>query len=126
MKARHLIFFLLLACFLLPSHVGQAEEGKGRCPKPLIRTVFPRIAKPGDIVYIRGARFGMPGGEVFFAGGVYTPLDLIDAPTAKAEIRRWTFHNITVIVPKSAVTGPLFIRVHCGEESNKVDFTVSK
>ena len=127
MKARHLIFlFVLVACFLLPSHAGQAEEGGGQCPKPLLRGVFPRAAKPGDIVDIRGVRFGMPRGEVFFAAGVYTPLDLIAAPKAKAEIRRWTLHHISVIVPKSAVTGAVFIKVHCGAESNKLNFTVNK
>ncbi len=127
MKARHLIFFLLLlACFLLPSHAGQAEEGGKTCPKPLLRGVFPPAGKPGDLVYIRGVRFSLPRGEVFFAAGVYTPLDLIAPPKAKAEIVRWTFHHITVIVPKSAASGPLFIRVHCGEESNKLTFTLNK
>jgi len=31
-----------------------------------------------------------------------------------------------VIVPKSAASGPIFVRVHCGEKSNKRDFTVNK
>jgi hypothetical protein len=127
MKARHLIFlFVLLACFLLPSHAGQAEERRGQCPKPFIKVVFPRACRPGDLVYIRGARFGMPRGEVFFAEGINSPLDLIAAPRAKAEILGWTFHRISVIVPKSAVTGAVFVRVHCGAESNKVNFTVNK
>ena len=127
MKARHLIFLLLLlACFLLPSHAGQAEEGAGVCPKPFIKSIFPSTDKPGDLVTIQGMRFGMPRGEVLFTEGINSPLDLIVAPHAKAEIVNWTFHHIWVIVPKSATTGPVFVRVHCGAESNKVDFTVNK
>ncbi len=127
MKARHLIFLLLLlACVLLPGYAGQAEEGRRACPKPFIKSIFPWSARPGDLVTIQGARFGMPRGEVFFAEGINSPLDLIVAPKVKAEILGWTFHHITVIVPKSAVSGPLFIRVHCGEESSKLTFTVNK
>ena len=127
MKARHLIFLLLLlVCFLLPSHAGQAEEGAGVCPKPYIKLIFPTAGKPGDLVAIRGERFGMPRGEVFFTAGVSSPLDFIFAPTAKAEILGWTFHHISVIVPKSAASGSVFVKVHCGEKSNKRDFTVNK
>jgi hypothetical protein len=127
MKARHLIFlFVLLACFLLPSHAGQAEEGAGVCPKPFIKSIFPWTAGPGNLVTIRGERFGMPRGEVIFAEGVRSPVDLLIAPTAKAEIVNWTFHRILVKVPQSAATGSVFIKVHCGAESNKLNFTVRK
>jgi len=128
MKARHFIFLLLLlTCFLLPSHAGQAEEeGGGVCPKPFIKSIFPWTARPGVLVTIRGERFGTPRGEVVFTEGVSSPLDLIVAPTAKAEIVSWTFHRIMVKVPQSAATGSVFIKVHCGAESNKLNFTVRK
>jgi hypothetical protein len=55
-----------------------------------------------------------------------SPVDLLIAPTAKAEIVNWTFHRILVKVPQSAATGSVFIKVHCGAESNKLNFTVRK
>jgi hypothetical protein len=128
-KARYLIFVvtIFIACLLLPCHAGQAQEGAQACPKPFIKSTFPWTGgKPGDLVTIRGERFGMPRGEVFFTEGVNSPVDLIITPTVKAEILTWTFHRIMVIVPKSAATGSIFVRVHCGSESNKVDFTVNK
>jgi hypothetical protein len=127
MKARHLIFlFVLLACLLHPSHAGQAGEEAGACPKPFIKSISPWTGKPGDMVMIQGERFGSPPGEVLFAEGINSPLDLIFTPHAKAEISSWTYHRIWVTVPKSAATGPVFVRVHCGAKSNKRDFTVNK
>lgn len=128
MKARHLISVLaiFMACLLLPSHAGQTQEGAGACPKPSIKSISPRAGRPGDLVNIRGARFGRPRGEVFFVEESNFPMDILVAPTVKAEILSWTFHHISVLVPKSAVTGSLYVRVHCGAVSNKVNFTVNK
>ena len=127
MKARHLIFlFVLLACFLHPSHAGQAEEGAGACPKPFIKSVFPWTAWPGDVVTIQGERFGTPGGEVIFTEKVSFPLALLLGDEVEAEIVYWTFRRILVKVPQSAATGSVFIKVHCGAESNKLNFTVRK
>jgi hypothetical protein len=116
MKRRHL--FLVLAIFMvsffLPYHIGTAEEEEGKLPKPWIETTFPRAAKPGDQVTIRGRRFGTEQGEVIFT------------PEAKAEIANWTVHRIWVIVPESATSGPVFIRRLDGSESNKEYFTVQK
>jgi hypothetical protein len=126
-QARRLIFlFVLFVCLLLPSHAGQAEEGVKACPKPLIQSIFPWSARPGDFVTIRGERFGAQRGEVVFAEGVTTPVDLLIAPTVKAEIVYWTYRRILVKVPQSAATGPVFIKVNCGAESNKLNFTVRK
>ncbi|MCJ7547822.1 MAG: hypothetical protein MUP30_13575 [Deltaproteobacteria bacterium] len=127
MRARHLIFlFVLLACFLLPCHAGQAEEGAGACPKPFIRSIFPWTARPGDVVTIQGERFGMPRGEVIFTDKVSFPLELLLGDEVEAEIVYWTFRRILVKVPQSAATGAVFIKVHCGAESNKLNFTVRK
>lgn len=129
MKARYLIFVvtIFIVCLLLPYYAGQAQEGAEACPKPFIKSIFPWAGKPGDLVTIRGARFGMPRGEVLFTEEVSIPLEkLILTPAVKAEILSWTFHRIMVIVPKSAATGSIFVRVHCGSESNKVNFTVNK
>ena len=126
-KARYLIFLsILLTCFLLPCHAGQAEAGGGACPKPFIQSIFPWSARPGDFVSIRGEKFGTLRGEVVFAGEGGSPLDLIVAPTAKAEIVYWTFKRILVKVPQSVATGSVFIKVNCGAESNKLNFTVRK
>jgi len=127
-RTRHRIFLsaICIACFLLPCLSGQAEEEAGGCPKPFIKSVFPLAARPGDMVKIQGVRFGMPRGEVIFTEGISSPLGLVFAPHAKAEIVNWTFHRIWVIVPKSAATGLVFVKVHCGAESNKLNFRVNK
>jgi hypothetical protein len=116
MRPKHLffVFAICVVSLLLPYHVGTAEEEGGPCPKPYIKAIFPHAAKPGELVKIRGKRFGAERGEVVFT------------PEAKAEIANWTFHRIWVIVPESATSGPVVIRVPCGAESNKQYFTVTK
>jgi hypothetical protein len=105
---------------LLPCLAGQAGEEAGLCPKPYINSVFPWIGKPGNLVTIHGERFGAPRGEVIFTWR------FIFAFKVKAKIINWTFHRIWVIVPKSASSGPVFVRVNCGAKSNKREFTVKK
>jgi hypothetical protein len=116
MRVKHLcfVFAICVVSFLLPYHVGTAEEAGGPCLKPYIKTIFPWAAKPGELVKIRGRRFGAERGEVVFT------------PEAKAKIANWTFHRIWVIVPESASSGPVVVRVPCGSESNKQHFTVNK
>jgi hypothetical protein len=129
MRVKYLIFVLAICmlCFLLPFHAGTAEEEGGACPKPYITSISPPwAAKPGDLIKIQGGRFGLERGEVIFTEGGTFPLELIFAPQVKAEILSWTFHRIWVIVPKSAASGPVFVRVPCGSASNKKDFTVNK
>jgi hypothetical protein len=128
MSVRHLIFVLAICIipFLLPYHAGQAEEEGKRCPKPYIKTIMPWAAKSGYLVKIQGERFGLERGEVIFTEEVSLPLQRIISPGVKAEIRNWTLHRIWVIVPQSATSGPVFVRVHCGSESNKKDFRVIK
>jgi hypothetical protein len=126
-KTRHLIFLtLLVGFFLFPCHAGHAELRAGVCPKPFIKSIVPWSPRPGDFVTIRGERFGTPRGEVFFAEEVNSPVDLLITPTVKAEVVQWTFHWILVKVPESAASGTVFVRVHCGAESNRLNFTVGK
>lgn len=117
MRARYLFVFVVAICivsFLLPYHTGTAEEEKEPCPKPYIKAIFPRAAKPGDQVKIRGRRFGTEPGEVIFS------------PEVNAEIVKWTSHKIWVIVPASATSGPVVVSVVCGSKSNKHYFTVKE
>jgi hypothetical protein len=126
MKARHLIFLLaLLACFLLPCLAGQAEEGTKGCWKPFIRSILPGAGNAGDLVAIRGDRFGSVWGEVIFTHRNKIEEPVVDEEV-KAETVNWTFTLIRVRVPESASTGPVFVRVYCGAESNKQDFTVNE
>jgi hypothetical protein len=124
-RRRIVVLAICMAFFLLPSLDGQAEEVTEVCPKPYIKAIFPWSGRPGDVVIIRGLRFGTPPGEVIFAEAASSPPDLLIAPTVKAEILSWTYHRISVFVPKSAVSGSVFVRVHCGAKSNKVTFTVN-
>ena len=108
------VFAIFIVCFLFPYYAGTTEEAEGPCPKPYIKTISPRAAKPGDEVKIRGRRFGTEKGEVVFN------------PGAKAEIAEWTFNRIWVIVPEFATSGSVFVRVPCGLESNKEYFEVTR
>ena len=114
MKVKYLFVFLAICLvgFVLPYYFGQAEETEGPCPKPYIKAIFPRAAKPGEEVKIRGRRFGTEKGEVIFT------------PVAQAEILGWTSHRIHVIVPDSATSGTVMVSVPCGSQSNKHYFTV--
>jgi len=115
-RTKHRIFLsaICIACFLLPWHNIQAETEGVTCFKPFIRSILPVAGKAGDLVTIRGVRFGAARGEVIFTSEV------------QAEIVRWTRDLIRVRVPQSASTGPVFVRVRCGSESDKRDFTVNE
>jgi hypothetical protein len=116
MKAKYLlvIFSLCMISLLLPYSVGTAEEEEGPCPKPYIKAIFPKTGKSGDQLKIRGRRFGTETGEVIFTTEV------------KAEIVNWTMHRIWVLVPESAASGPVVVRLPCGAKSNEQYFTVNK
>jgi len=116
MRTTCLIFVLVICIvsFLFPYHVSKAEEESEVCPKPYIKTIFPRAAQPGDQVKIRGRRFGTEQGAVVFT------------PEVEAEIVNWTMHRIWVIVPETATTGSVIVRLPCGSESNMQYFTVKK
>lgn len=116
MKVR-LLYFVCAICmisFLFLYHTGTAEEEEGPCPKPYIKAIFPRAGTPGEQVKIRGKRFGTEPGEVIFSNDV------------KAEIVSWTMRIIWAIIPESATSGPVVIRVQCGSESNMHYVTVKE
>ncbi len=127
MKAGHLIFVLaiVIVSLLLPCHTIQAEEEGGACLKPRIRSILPRSGKAGDLVTIRGNRFRVPTGEVIFTHRNNSEEPAVDEEV-QAGLVRWAPEFIRVRVPESATTGPVFVRVRCGSESNKVDFTVDE
>jgi len=77
------------------------------------------------LVTIQRGRFGFPQGEVVFAHKNKIAARLFGTEV-KAEIQNWTYRRICVIVPRSVASGPVFVRVHCGSESNKLDFTANK
>jgi len=94
-----------------------AEAAKEPCPKPyikIIKTVSQKAAEPGDQVKIRGHRFGTEKGQVIFSPGV------------KAKILEWTNTWILVVIPQSAVTGPVTVTVPCGSVSNEEYFTIKR
>lgn len=111
-----LLSLLLLGVLFFSSLSGfealYAQEEEEPCPKPYIKTLSPKAAKPGDEIRIRGSRFGKERGMVTFAPGVRAP------------IQEWTFRRIFVIVPEGAKTGPVFLKAHCGEMSNDVHFII--
>jgi hypothetical protein len=114
MRARYRLFVLIISCVVCSSLAGAADQAKQICPKPYIKLIFPWVARPGEPVKIQGDRFGAGRGEVIFAHKV------------KAEIISWTAHRILVIVPQSAASGPVVVKIPCGSESNQYAFEVSK
>jgi len=84
------------------------------CPKPYINSISPKAIMPGEKIKIRGNRFGKTKGDVIFF------------PDTKADIIKWTYKRIWVIVPKHAKTGSLFVSSSCGRISNKVHFTIKE
>jgi len=103
---------LLLFFFLsdVPHLYSQGAEEP--CPKPYIKTLSPKAAKPGDELKIRGSRFGKERGIVTFTPGLRAP------------IQEWTFRRIFVIVPQGTKTGPVSVTTPCGETSNEVYFMI--
>ena len=91
-----------------------AEEEQKPCPKPYINSISPKAIMPGEEIKIRGNRFGKTKGSVIFF------------PDTKADIIKWTYKRIWVIVPKHAKTGSLFVSSSCGRISNKVHFTIKE
>jgi hypothetical protein len=94
-----------------------AEAEKKPCPRPyikLIKIISPKAAEPGDQVKIRGYRFGTEKGQVMFSPGV------------EAKILEWTNTWILVVIPQSAVTGPVTVTVPCGSVSNEHYFTIKR
>jgi hypothetical protein len=126
LSARNLIFFLALCCLVFPYHAGTTEQAKGLCLKPYIKTIFPWVARPGELVKIQGERFGIQRGEVIFTEKGGFPLNLVFGSDVKAEIVNWTEHRIWVICPEDAATGPVVVKIPCGAESNQYAFEVSK
>jgi hypothetical protein len=116
MRVKHLffVFAICMVSLLLSYQGGTAEEEGGPCPKPYIKTISPGAAQPGDQVKIRGRRFGTEEGTVIFT------------PEVKAEIVNWTMHIIWVIVPETATSGPVVVKVPCGSESNTQYFKVKQ
>lgn len=78
------------------------------------------------MVIIFGMGFGQPAGDVFFAEQGLPLIDYLAAGVIKAKVVNWTNQRIWVIVPDNATSGPVYIRAHCGAESNRLDFTVRK
>ena len=96
-----------------PRHAYPQEEATP-CLQPYINTFFPNAGEPGDEVRIRGRRFGLEAGKVTFSPGV------------EAKIVNWKNSRIWVVVPESAVSGPVTVSVPCGSVSNEKPFIVKK
>jgi len=115
-KRRFVFYFIVIGGLLLYSLLGikgnSLAENKLPCPKPYIKILVPKAARPGEKIKIRGNRFGVKNGSVTFSPGI------------KAPILKWMNNRIRVIIPKHAKTGPVFVSNHCGEISNKKYFTI--
>jgi len=109
-----IILIIGISFYLLLPGFKDTYTSEKSCPKPYIKTIYPKTAKQGEKIKIRGNRFGNKKGNVIFS------------PKINATILKWTNRKIWVIVPKSSESGPLTVSSSCGAISNKVYFTIKQ
>lgn len=107
-----LLASLIFGLFFNTALRAEDQEAEGPCPKPYVKTISPRAAKPLATVKIRGNRFGAEPGAVLFAPGI------------KGTIVSWSYKRIQVQVPADAQTGPVIVSSSCESTSNEVHITL--
>ena len=121
--------------FLDTTAVVKGEQAD--CPPPYIRKISPQLARPGEQVKIRGWGFGTKEGKIAFS---YKKKKRKENPDAlqmaeevlqevlkqeeKAKVVQWTHMMIIVVVPKTAINGPVTVSLPCGSVSNEYPFFV--
>ncbi len=83
-------------------------------PTPGICSIEPPQGLAGETVVISGANFGSAQGTVSFYD------------SAPAQVNAWENDSITVTVPSTAQTGPLFVAQSSGDESNSALFAIGE
>ena len=97
------MLFLGLGRLLAADH--SAVEARGKCKKPKIKKLIPSLGAPGDVVTIKGKKFGKKPGLVLFGGD----------QTAEAQF--WSGRTIRAWVPEGAINGHVTVLKSCGKAS---------
>jgi hypothetical protein len=109
------ILTFLVSLYFISLSLAQDKPESSPCPKPYIKLIKPKLAKPGEQIIIRGHRFGKEeqGDEVIFH------------PDFNGKIISWRNSRITVVVPPGAKTGSVVVKTKCAT-SNGEFFKVVK
>ena len=99
-----LLVFLTSLCYY--DHVAaQEKEDDATCLTPYIKIIKPKLAQPGQVIIIRGHRFGPEDktGDVIFPPGL------------PGRIIYWRNNRISVEVPPGAQTGEVVVNRVCNQ-----------
>ena len=102
-----LVVFLAALCY--SDHVtAQEMEDNSSCPTPYIKIIKPKLAQPGQVIIIRGRRFGPEekAGDVIFPPGL------------PGRIIYWRNNRISVEVPPGAQTGEVVVQSECATSNS--------
>ena len=102
-----LVVFLTALCY--SDHVtAQEMEDNSSCPTPYIKIIKPKLAQPGQVIIIRGRRFGPEekAGDVIFPPGL------------PGRIIYWRNNRISVEVPPGAQTGEVVVQSECATSNS--------
>ncbi len=94
------ILTFLVCLYFINLSLAQEKSESSPCPKPYIKLIKPKLAKPGQRIIIRGHRFGPEEkkGEAIFPPGL------------NGKIISWRNSRITVEVPSGAKTGKVVVK----------------
>ena len=102
-----LVVFLTALCY--SDHVtAQEMEDNSSCPTTYIKIIKPKLAQPGQVIIIRGLRFGPE--EI--AGDVIFP------PGLPGRIIYWRNNRISVEEPPGAQTGEVVVQSECATSNS--------
>lgn len=102
-----LVVFLTALCY--SDHVtAQEMDDNSSCPTPYIKIIKPKLAQPGQVIIIRGHRFGPEekAGDVIFPPGL------------PGRIIYWRNNRISVEVPPGAQTGEVVVKTECAASNS--------
>ena len=102
-----LVVFLTALCSS-DQVTAQEMEDNSSCPTPYIKIIKPKLAQPGQVIIIRGHRFGPEekAGDVIFPPGL------------PGRIIYWKNNRISVEVPPGAQTGEVVVQSECATSNS--------
>ena len=102
-----LVVFLTALC-CSDQVTAQEKEGESTCLTPYIKIIKPKLAQPGQVIIIRGHRFGTEE----------KPGDVIFPPGLPGRIMYWRNNRISVEVPPGAQTGEVVVKTECATSNS--------
>lgn len=87
---------------------AQDKKDDSSCLTPYLKIIKPKLAQPGQVITIRGRRFGSEekAGDVIFPPGL------------PGRIIYWRNNRISVEVPPGAQTGEVVVKTECATSNS--------